>query len=78
MRDTAGLRYDGEADRWTLAARDLHCGDGLEVRIAGHWLPVRVEHEDRAGWVLLADSDTVRILPSRLLTARPDPRDGRW
>ena len=78
MPQTTGLRYDRETDRWTLRGRDLHCGDGLEVRVAGHWLPVRIEYGDRHGWVLLADSDTVRILPSRLLPARPDPRDVRW
>ena len=72
-----GLQYDREIRPWCLDGRDLHCGDGLEVRVAGHWLPVRIEY-DRHGWVLLADSDTVRILPSRLLPARPDPRDPRW
>ena len=73
-----GLTYDREDDRWALAGRDLHCGDGLQVSVGGRWLPVRMEHEDRAGWVLLADSDTVRILPSTCLPARPDRRDGRW
>jgi hypothetical protein len=75
---TAGLAYDRESQRWCLGGVDLHCGDGFEVRVAGHWLPVRVEHEDLAGWVLLADGDRVRLLPSRSLPARPDPRDGRW
>ena len=78
MPQTTGLRYDRETGRWQLASTDLHCGDGLEVRVGGHWVPVRIEHEDRAGWVLLADEDRVRILPCRLLPARPDPRDGRW
>ncbi len=77
-QQTTGLAYDREADRWTLRSVDLHCGDGLEVRIVDRWVPCRVEHEDRHGWVLLADSDTVRILPSRLLPARPDPKDHRW
>ena len=78
MTKTAGLHYDRETDRWRLNDQDLHCGDGLQVQIGGHWLPVRVEHEDRHGWVLLAESDTVRILPSRLLPSRPDPKDHRW
>ncbi len=54
------------------------CGDGLEVRIGGHWLPVRIEYHDRHHWVLHADGDAVRVLPSRRLPARPDPRDHRW
>jgi len=77
-RETETLEYDRETDRWSIAGQDLHCGDGLEVRIGGHWLPVRVEHNDRHGWVLYADDDTVRILPSRALTARPDAHDYRW
>ncbi len=47
------------------------------MQIAGHWVPVRVEYQDRPGWVLLADDDRYRILPSRLFPARPDPRDHR-
>lgn len=73
-----GLRYDLATGRWLLAGRDLHCGDGLEVQVGGHWLPCRVEHDDRKGWVLYADSNAVRILPSTSLPARPDPCDGRW
>ena len=78
MPQTAGLTHDRSSDRWTLADRDLHCGDGLRVQVAGRWVPCRIEHDERHGWVLYADDDRVRILPSRLLPARPDPRDGRW
>lgn len=73
-----GLHYDRNADRWMLVGRTLHCGDGLDVQVGGRWLPVRVEHDDRHGWVLYADDDRCRILPSHVLTARPEPRDGRW
>jgi len=73
-----GLTFDRQSDRWRLDGRPLHCGDGLEIRVGGCWLPVRVEWEDRAGWVLLADDDTVRILPTRRLPARPDPRGRHW
>ncbi len=71
-------RLDRETDRWCLDGQDLHCGDGLEVRVGGHWLPVRVEYQDRPGWVLMADDDRCRILPSRLLPARTGRNDGRW
>lgn len=77
-RETEALTYDRETDRWTLGDWSLHCGDGLEVKIGGHWLPVRVEHSDRHGWVFHADDDAVRILPSRSLPARPDAHDARW
>ena len=73
-----GLHYDRTSDRWMLSRRALHCGDGLEVRVGGHWLPCRLEHDDLKGWVPYADSDTVQILPSMILPARPDPYDGRW
>lgn len=78
MTDTPGLDYDRDAERWCLRGRALHCGDGLEVRIGGHWLPVRIEYHDTHHWVLHADGDAVRVLPSRCLPARPDPRDHRW
>ena len=70
--DGEGLRYDREIDRWILAGRDLHCGDGLEVRVATCWVPVRMEHHDWHGWLLYTDDDAVRILPSRALTVRSD------
>lgn len=69
MTDAPGLDYDRAAERWWLRGRALHCGDGLEVRI---------EYHDRHHWVLHADGDAVRVLPSRCLPARPDPRDHRW
>jgi len=65
-----GLSYDRAADRWVLDGRDLHCSDGFDVRIAGRWVPVRVEYQDRVGWVLYADHDAVRILPGRSLPVR--------
>ena len=74
----ARLRYDRDSDRWCLCGQSLHCGDGLEVQVAGRWLPVRIEYTDRHGWVLLADDDRCRILPSTCLPARPDRHDGRW
>ena len=73
-----GWGYDREIDRWILAGRDLHCGDGLEVSIRGVWIPVRMEHDDRHGWILYADNDRCRILPSRSLPARPTAEDYRW
>ncbi len=72
-RDRGALEYDRTTGRWTLAGHPLHCGDGLEVWVGGHWVPVRLEYQDRLGWVLFADDDAVRILPGRNLTARPDP-----
>lgn len=77
-QQTTGLTYDRERERWALDNVELHCGDGLQVCVGGHWLPVRVEYQDRIGWLLYADDDAVRILPSRSLPARPDPRDHRW
>ncbi len=73
----AGLAYDRETDRWTLAGRSLHCSDGLEIQVAGRWLSVRLEYDGKHGWILYADTST-RILPSRHMPARPDPRDHRW
>jgi len=70
--DGEGWGYDREIDRWILAGRDLHCGDGLEVRVGWCWVPVRMERDTRHGWLLYADDDTVRILPSRRLPARPE------
>lgn len=72
-----GLTYDRSSDRWQLAGTDLHCGDGFEVRVAGRWLPVRIEYGDRIGWVLYV-ADGVRLLPSGIMPARPAPGDGRW
>ena len=31
----ADLSYDRASDRWSCGGRDLHCGDGLPVRIGG-------------------------------------------
>ena len=73
-----GLQYDRASHRWMLRGRPLHCGDGLDVRVGGHWLPCRVEFDGRLGWILLTDFDTVRILPSARLSVRPDRADGRW
>ena len=70
------LIFDRTTDRWRLDGRDLHCGDGLEVKVGGRWLPVRVEMEDKAGWVLVT-GEGVRILPRRALPARPHRGDGR-
>ena len=72
------LHYDQASNRWRLDGVDLHCGDGLEVSIRGVWFPVRVEHDDRHGWILYADNDRCRILPSRSLPARPTAEDYRW
>ena len=77
MAETPGLHYDRDSDRWCLHGTALHCGDGLQVRVGGHWLQVRIKYHDTHRWVLHADSDTVRILPGRSLPARPDPRDYR-
>lgn len=77
MAVTTRLGYDPELDRWMLDGVRLHCGDGLEVRVGGHWLPVRMERTDRQGWVLYADDDQVRVLPSRRLEARPTRNDAR-
>ena len=38
--------------------------------MGGRWLPVRVEWQDRHGWVLFADDDAVRLLPSAAVVAR--------
>ncbi|MDA8102642.1 MAG: DUF5348 domain-containing protein [Nitrospiraceae bacterium] len=73
-----GLQYDRDSERWPLDGVDLHCGDGLEVSIRSVWFPVRIEHDGRHGWILYADHDRCRILPSRSLPARPTPEDGRW
>ncbi|MGC8488425.1 MAG: DUF5348 domain-containing protein [Clostridia bacterium] len=65
------LRYDRQEHRWFVGRRDLHCGDGIEVRVSGQWVPVRVEWQDRHGWVLFADDDdAVRLLPSSAMMAR--------
>lgn len=72
-----GLQYDREIRRWCLDGRDLHCGDGLVVQVGGRWLPVRVELDDRHGWLLYGDGDRVRILPSTRIPARAAARDHR-
>ena len=72
MPQTTGLTYDRQSERWCLDGQGLHCGDGFDVRVAGRWLPVRVEWQDRHGWVLYADEDAARILPRRSLPARRD------
>ncbi len=72
-----GLQYDREIQRWCLGGRDLHCGDGLVVQVASCWLPVRVELDNRHGWVLFADGDRVCILPSTRIPARAAARDHR-
>ena len=65
------MRYDRQEHRWCVGRRDLHCGDGIEVRVSGRWVPVRVEWQDRHGWVLFAaDDDAVRLLPSSAMVAR--------
>ena len=39
--------------------------------MSGRWVPVRVEWQDRHGWVLFAaDDDAVRLLPSSAMVAR--------
>ena len=64
------MHYDRRQQRWFVGRRDLHCGDGIEVRVGGQWVPVRVEWQDRHGWVLFTDDDTVRLLPSSAMVAR--------
>jgi len=69
MGEGGGLAFDRGHGRWVLGGEALHCGDGLEIRVAGRWLAARVEFEDRHGCVLhLADG--VRVLPSGSLPAR--------
>ena len=64
------MRYDRQQQRWFVGRHDLHCGDGIEVRVGGRWVPVRVEWQDRHGWVLFTDDDTVRLLPSSAMVVR--------
>lgn len=39
-----------DSGRLALGDRELHCGDPLELLVAGRWVPVRVEWSDRWGW----------------------------
>ena len=77
MMAASRLRFDHGTDRWLLDSTPLHGGDTLQVCIGGQWLPARVEHEDRAGWVLVL-GDGARVLPGGRLPVRPDPRDRHW
>ena len=70
------LIFDRAVNHRLLDGRTLHSGNGLEVRIGRHRLPVRVEYEDRVGWVLLV-GEGARILPGLALPARAHPGDGR-
>ncbi len=64
------MRDDREQEGRFVGRRDLHCGDGTELRVSGRWVPVRVEWQDRHGWVLFTDDDTVRLPPSSAMLAR--------
>ncbi len=59
-----GLQYDREirarsgGSAWTGVLCTV-------VQVGGRWLPVRVELDDRHGWLFYGDGDRVRILPAR-------------
>jgi hypothetical protein len=55
------LRYDGDLDRWCFddgeAYESLHCGEGIAVRIAGHFLWGRVEMDGKREWYCIFRGD---------------------
>ena len=53
--------------RLELADRGVHCGDVIEVLVAGRWVPCRVEYDKAVGWYGLiqqqpGDGGTMRVL----------------
>ena len=64
------MRYDPEDQRWVVGQWELHCGDELDIRWDGRWVPVRIERLDGPGWVLFTSGDAIRILPGRNIVAR--------
>lgn len=43
-----GTRIEqGVGDRLALQSYDLHCGDDIELMVAGRWVPGRVEKDER-------------------------------
>lgn len=70
-RNTGTLRLN-EGARWEIVDGDgvmlaeLHCGDVIECKVGGHWIPTSVEHNTRQGY--FATASGVRLqngLPAR-------------
>lgn len=70
--ESGELRFDQGVTRFCLDDWELHCGDVLQVQVAGMWLPVRIEygHDHPKGWYLVTEDHTV-ILPHGGMKARP-------
>ena len=64
------MRYDRQRQRWTVGAMTLHCGDALDIRFDGRWIPVRMEWRDGPGWIMYTSGEGLHILPGRNVVAR--------
>jgi hypothetical protein len=63
------LFYNAELDRMDIAFSDgyyngIHCGECLDMRIYGAWVPVRMEYDHyRRTWYLIGRGNSILDMP---------------
>ena len=47
------MTFEFNGTRYQIGDAELHCGDTFNVRVAGRWLPVRIEMDASNAWYLI-------------------------
>lgn len=58
--------------KWSLNGRDFGCGSVFQVKVAGHWIEVSVEHDGRDYYAIPLAIRLHKGLEARLLSDYDD------